>query len=137
MLVRHIIFSQLPLHPLTSLCLGPDHQKIAKLDRDTDVAPPPKVAPSVGRAMQTARLELKLSQKDVAVKINEKQSVLQDYESGKAIPNPQILGKLERALGVKLRGMSVCKHIQPSTHHLPRFTGSDIGKKLGGPNKSA
>jgi transcriptional regulator with XRE-family HTH domain len=51
-------------------------------------------------------MELKLSQKDVAQKINEKPSVLQDYESGKAIPNPQILGKLERVLGVKLRGMS-------------------------------
>ncbi|KAG8727832.1 multiprotein-bridging factor 1 [Ceratobasidium sp. 428] len=97
---------------------GPDHQKIAKLDRDNDVAPPPKILPSVGKAMQTARMELKLSQKDVAAKINEKQSVLQDYESGKAIPNPQILGKLERALGVKLRG-------------------SDIGKKLEGPKKSA
>ena len=54
--------------------------------------------------MQTARLELKLSQKDVAQKVNEKPSVIQDYESSKAIPNPQILGKLERILGVKLRG---------------------------------
>jgi len=93
---------------LTCAYTGPDHQKIAKLDRDNDVAPPPKVAPSVGKAMQTARMDLKLSQKDVAAKINEKQSVLQDYESGKAIPNPQILGKLERALGVKLRGMYPC-----------------------------
>ena len=41
--------------------------------------------------MQTARMEKNLSQKDVAQKINEKQSVLQDYEAGKAIPNPQIL----------------------------------------------
>ena len=98
--------------------VGPDHQKIAKLDRENDVAPPPKILPSVGKAMQTARMELKLSQKDVAAKINEKQSVLQDYEAGKATPNPQILGKLERALGVKLRG-------------------SDIGKKLEGPKKSA
>ena len=56
--------------------------------------------------MQTARLELKLSQKEVAQKINEKPSVLQDYESGKAIPNAQILAKLERTLGVKLRGKS-------------------------------
>ena len=56
------------------------------------------------QAMQTARMELKLSQKDVAQKINEKPSVLQDYESGKAVPNPQILGKLERVLGIKLRG---------------------------------
>jgi len=49
-------------------------------------------------------MEKNLSQKDCAQKINEKPSVLQDYESGKAIPNAQILSKLERVLGVKLRG---------------------------------
>jgi len=54
--------------------------------------------------MQQARMEKGLSQKDCAQKINEKPSVLQDYESGKAIPNTQILSKLERVLGVKLRG---------------------------------
>jgi putative transcription factor len=86
------------------LSTGADHQKIAKLDRENEVAPPAKIAPSVGKAMQSARLEKSLSQKDVAQKINEKPSVLQDYESGKAIPNPQILAKLERVLGVKLRG---------------------------------
>ena len=32
----------------------------------------------------------------------EKQSVIGEYESGKAIPNPQIISKLERALGVRL-----------------------------------
>jgi len=94
-----------------------DHQRIAKLDRENEVAPPSKILPSVGRAMQTARMDLKLSQKDVAQKINEKPSILQDYEAGKAIPNPQILGKLERVLGVKLRG-------------------SDIGKKLDGSKKA-
>ncbi|RXW24925.1 hypothetical protein EST38_g936 [Candolleomyces aberdarensis] len=97
--------------------VGTDHQRIAKLDRDNEVAPPTKVAPSVGRAMQTARLEKQLTQKDVASRINEKPSVLQDYESGKAIPNPQILGKLERVLGVKLRG-------------------ANIGQKLEGPKKT-
>ncbi|KAH8102910.1 ylMBF1 [Cristinia sonorae] len=95
---------------------GTDHQRIAKLDRENEVAPPPKVAPSVGKAIQTARMQKELSQKDVAQKINEKPSVLQDYEAGRAIPNPQILGKLERVLGVKLRG-------------------SNIGEPLGGPKK--
>jgi len=95
---------------------GTDHQRIAKLDRENEVAPPPKINPAVGKAIQQARQDKGLSQKDVAQKINEKPSILQEYEAGKAIPNPQILGKLERVLGVKLRG-------------------ADIGKKLGGPAK--
>ena len=32
--------------------------------------------------------------------------MLQDYESGKAVPDSRILSKLERVLGVKLRGTS-------------------------------
>jgi putative transcription factor len=28
---------------------GTDHQRIAKLDRENEVAPPPKIAPSVGK----------------------------------------------------------------------------------------
>ena len=89
-----------------------DHQRIAKLDRENEVAPPAKVNPSVGKAMQAARMELKLSQKDLAAKVNEKTSVLQDYESGKAIPNPQVLSKFERILGVKLRGADIGKKLE-------------------------
>ncbi|XP_030639973.1 endothelial differentiation-related factor 1 homolog isoform X3 [Chanos chanos] len=37
-------------------------------------------------------------------KINEKPQVIADYESGKAIPNNQIMGKIERAIGLRLRG---------------------------------
>lgn len=73
-------------------------------------------------------MELKLSQKDVAQKINEKPSVLQDYESSKAIPNAQILGKLERVLGVKLRGTPYLPSL--SFLRLTRSAGADIGKKL-------
>lgn len=51
-----------------------------------------------------------MSQKDLAQKVNEKPSVIQDYEASRAIPNPQILGKLERALGVKLRGTCIFVH---------------------------
>ena len=34
---------------ISHLLLGTDHQRIAKLDRENEVAPPAKIAPSVGR----------------------------------------------------------------------------------------
>lgn len=61
--------------------------------------------------------------------------MLQDYESGKAIPNPQILGKLERILKVKLRGELVFKIAHTAVR--PNITpGADIGKKMEGPKKT-
>ncbi len=53
-------------------------------------------------AIQQARLAKKLTQKDLAMHIAEKATVINDYESGRAIPNPQIISKLERVLGVRL-----------------------------------
>jgi putative transcription factor len=53
--------------------------------------------------LMKARLEKKLTQAQLAQQINELPKVVQDYEAGKAIPNPAIISKLERALGVKLR----------------------------------
>lgn len=68
----------------------------------------------VCKIIQQARQAKGLSQKELATKINEKQQVVNEYESGKAIPNNQVMGKLERALGIKLRG-------------------KDKGQPLGGP----
>lgn len=34
--------------------------------------------------------------------VNEKQSVISDYEAGRAIPNNAIIAKFEKALGCKL-----------------------------------
>lgn len=91
-------------------------QRLTKVDRETDIIKPKKMDPEVGKAISRVRTEKKLSQKDLATKVNEKPTVINDYEAGRAIPNQQVLGKLERALGVKLRGKS-------------------IGEPLGGPKK--
>lgn len=72
-----------------------DHAHLAKLDRENEVAPPAKVAPSVGKAIGQTRQEKGMTQKDLGTKINEKPQVIAEYESGKAIPNPAILAKLE------------------------------------------
>lgn len=86
---------------------GPDHAHLAKLDRENDVAPPPKIAPTVGKAIGQARQEKGWTQKDLGQRINEKPQVIQEFESSKAQPNPQVLAKMERALGVKLRGKDI------------------------------
>ena len=56
----------------------------------------------LGIAIQKGRMEKKMNQKDLAQAINEKASVINQYETGKAIPNPAIINKMERVLGVKL-----------------------------------
>eukprot|EP00007_Cunea_sp_BSH-02190019_P007026 CAMPEP_0174237066 /NCGR_PEP_ID=MMETSP0417-20130205/6742_1 /TAXON_ID=242541 /ORGANISM="Mayorella sp, Strain BSH-02190019" /LENGTH=139 /DNA_ID=CAMNT_0015315785 /DNA_START=54 /DNA_END=469 /DNA_ORIENTATION=+ len=80
---------------------GPDNYRAL----DSDEAGPVKtVELSLSRKIQQARQDKKMTQKELATMVNEQQRVIQDYESGRAVPNNQVLGKLERALGVKLRG---------------------------------
>lgn len=57
---------------------------------------------SLSKAIQQARMAKKMTQKDLATAINEKPQVIGEYENGKAIPNGQIIVKIERKLGCKL-----------------------------------
>lgn len=61
-----------------------------------------KVDKNLSKAIQQARMAKKMTQKDLATKCNEKPQVIGEYENGKAIPNGQIISKMERILGVKL-----------------------------------
>lgn len=56
----------------------------------------------LSKAIAAARLAKKMTQKELATAINERPQIIQEYEAGKAIPNPQILNKLDRALGIHL-----------------------------------
>jgi len=56
----------------------------------------------LSKAIQQARMAKKMSQKDLASKINVKIQVMGDYESGKAVPSGQIISKIEKVLEVKL-----------------------------------
>ena len=65
----------------------------------------PKVSMAVGQLIQKGRQAKGWSQKELATKICEKPQVINEYESSKAVnPNQAILGKMERALEIKLRG---------------------------------
>ena len=75
-----------------------------KLDRETEELKHDKLDMKVGLLIQKGRQAKGLSQKELATKICEKPQVVNEYESSKAVPNQAILGKLERALEIKLRG---------------------------------
>ena len=57
---------------------------------------------NIQNAIKQARLNIKMSQKDLAQKLNVKVDVIIDYENGKAIPNNQFISKIEKILITKL-----------------------------------
>jgi putative transcription factor len=59
----------------------------AKLDRETEELRHDKVPLGVGKLIQQGRQDKGLTQKDLATKICEKPQVVNEYESGKAVPN--------------------------------------------------
>ena len=78
--------------------------KQAKIDQETEELKHKTVSQDISRLIIQGRNTKKMNQKQLAQALAVQASVIQDYENGKAIPNNQLLGKLERVLGVKLRG---------------------------------
>ena len=73
-----------------------------KLDEETEVFRHEHVSHDFRIALQKARQAKSLTQQQLATAINEKVTVVNEYESGKAIPNGAIIVKLNRALGCTL-----------------------------------
>jgi ribosome-binding protein aMBF1 (putative translation factor) len=72
------------------------------LDDNLETFTTEKVSYTLKMKIQKARVAAKLSQKDIAQKINVTQKTIQSYENGTAIPDHQVLQKLRRILKVKL-----------------------------------
>lgn len=85
----------------------------AKLDRETDELRHEKVSLDLGKLIMQGRQAKGMSQKDLATKICEKPQIVNDYEAGRGIPNNVVLGKIERAIGLKLRGAQKGQPLQP------------------------
>lgn len=77
-------------------------QNAAKIEAESEVFHTKRVGQSFKTELMKARQAKGLTQADLAKLINEKGTVINEYESGKAIPNGQIIQKLNRALGVVL-----------------------------------
>ena len=53
-------------------------------------------------ALQRARVDKGWKQEDLAHRLNVHKTVVNQYESGKAIPSSQLIAQMNRLLGVKL-----------------------------------
>jgi len=76
-----------------------DASKLRKIEKEEDTFIIPKVTLSMGKKISQLRCEKKMTQKELALQLSLNVKIIQDYESSKAIPNPNIINKLERVLG--------------------------------------
>ena len=73
-----------------------------KLAEETEQFHVQKSGLTLGKEIQQARTEKKLSQKQLSYMLNEKVATIQQYENGTAIPNALFITKIQNKLGVKL-----------------------------------
>lgn len=110
-----------------------------KLEEADDAGRIAKVDKSLSKAIMQARTAKKMTQKDLATAINEKPQVIGQYESGKAVPNPQIISKLEQKLGCKLprpgKSSAPSKKKAATGSSSSDVAGKSSGVTRGGPPK--
>ena len=88
---------------------------MTKIDRSDEIIVPKTVNKDVGKAIATARMAKTptMKQADLATKVNSHPSIIQSYENGTATPDQTLLSKMERVLGVKLRGSDIGSPLGP------------------------
>lgn len=73
-----------------------------KLDAETEELKHKTVSTDLKISLMKARQAKGLTQKQLAQQLNMQPTIVNEYESGKAIPNNAIIAKFEKHLGVKL-----------------------------------
>ena len=77
-------------------------QNKQKLDEEDDFKPTKLITKEIALKVQRKRQKLKMSQKDLAQRINKNVSIIQEIEMATAKYDRNILNKLERVLDIKL-----------------------------------
>jgi ribosome-binding protein aMBF1 (putative translation factor) len=88
------------------ICNTEQMDKNKKLDNTTDADKHKKISLEQSKMISKARCDLKLSQADLAKRINLKKEIINEYECGKAIIDNKILSKIERYLKINVRKKS-------------------------------
>jgi putative transcription factor len=82
---------------------NPEIPKEVKIERE-EIGTHEKVSMSLSKTIQQARIAKGFkTQKDLANAVGVKVDIINSYESGKIIPDNNIMQKLRRILGVRLK----------------------------------
>lgn len=73
-----------------------------QLEDETEELKHKTVPVELKKAIMQARNAKAMTQKQLALHVGCEAKIIQDYESGKALPNNALVAKMERALGAKL-----------------------------------
>lgn len=68
----------------------------AKLDKADDIVKPKMFTVEFGKKLSSERLGKNMSRKDIAMKLNVKESIISDIENGKLLYDGSIVHKLKR-----------------------------------------
>ena len=91
----------------------PDLRAI-KLENDTENFQNPKISKSLSIEIMNARNAKKITQKDMAIKLNVQRNFYNDIENGKALYDSrtkEVVNKIQRNLGVKFENFGKKKKI--------------------------
>ena len=86
---------------------GGEATKAYNLDQATDSSRHKTVSTNLKSVIIKARSSAGMTRSQLAQKCCVKESIISSYENGTAIPDNGILSKMERNLGVKLRGKNI------------------------------
>jgi ribosome-binding protein aMBF1 (putative translation factor) len=87
--------------PKTTVQHSPGFKKQQNILSD-DPETPKILGSEVGKQILQARNAKKITQVDLARQINVQATVIRDYETGKIVPNKQILRLIGQKLGIKI-----------------------------------
>lgn len=95
---RQICFLTLPQASKS----GVEGQRLTKVDRSDDIVPVQKVNPEIGAAIRDRRSKdpYKMTQAELAKKVNAQANDIKTLESGQAIKNQALLNKVARVLKI-------------------------------------
>ena len=77
-------------------------KKTKELMNTNEIIVPQKVSLEFRKALQSARTQKKITQKQLATMLQVSPKTITEYENGKAIPNNQFIAKMEKILQTKL-----------------------------------